>query len=91
MAKKKGKITYNIDNINLEIDCDRLADAMVNAQKKADAHEKKTNDFRSLLMFGFNSLMSLAAVCLIGVITYGLWLAEMHAANTEDYWNSLLC
>ncbi len=40
MAKKKEKTTVQIQNLNLEIDYDKLADAIVRAQRKSEERPK---------------------------------------------------
>lgn len=49
MAKKKDKpqVINNIQELNLEIDYDKLADAMVKAQEKASADANQSKKFTS--------------------------------------------
>ena len=47
MAKGKNKIINNIENLNFEIDYDKLAEAITTAQEKSENEANKTKKFTS--------------------------------------------
>lgn len=49
MAKKKERTTVQIQNLNLEIDYDKLADAIVKAQRKSEERVKDGKYTRGVL------------------------------------------
>lgn len=56
MAKKKERKIFNIDEVNIEIDYDKLADAIVKAQDKSKAKHKEQLNLRTRAMRFFNGL-----------------------------------
>ena len=72
MGKKNGRNIYNIDEVKLEIDYDKLAEAIVEAQAKAKEKKTKLN-LRSRAMRFFNC-MTYSVVCVIAAYTiYVIW------------------
>ena len=71
MAKKKDKpqVINNIQELNLEIDYDKLAEAIVKAGEELQKKKKRPNKFRAIGKSIFNMTVSVVAVLvLIGVI-----------------------
>lgn len=90
MAKKKNQPTTvnNIQELNLEIDYDKLAEAMVKAQEKSQLQEENVNFTKGT----FASLTS-ATLSLIGIIglvfaifslVYGIYYAATNLPWNND-------
>lgn len=84
MAKKKNNPTVvnNIESVNVDIDYDKLAEAIVKAQKQAETENiketKRTSRFRTRAMNFFNGsiyaliyVLSIYCVYIIWTETYG--------------------
>ncbi len=69
MAKKKDKpqVINNIQELNLEIDYDKLADAIVKAQEKADNNANQSKKFTSG-MFSMSVFVILRLAASLGMI-----------------------
>lgn len=79
MAKKKNNTTVvnNIDSVNVEIDYDKLAEAIVKAQQKAEVETiketRKTSKFRTLAMSFFNGSIYSVIYVLSIYFVYIIW------------------
>lgn len=90
MAKKKDKQQVNIQELNLEIDYKKLAQAIVEAQNDAEKQQTEGKSFVSKsfafwisLFFRFVSIFGIA-VCIIGfiaIIQYAINTAVWTPAN----------
>ena len=90
MAKKKDKQQVNIQELNLEIDYKKLAQAIVDAQNDAEKQQTERKSFVSKsfafwisLFFRFVSIFGIA-VCIIGfiaIIQYAINPAVWTKAN----------
>ncbi len=74
MAKKKEKpqVINNIGELNLEIDYDKLAEAIVKAQKRLQKPIKRDKSFREKAMSFFNGMIYafvyiIAIMCIVQV------------------------
>ena len=68
MGKKdRTTIVNNINELNLEIDYDKLAEAMVLAQQKANESTKRPKSIRTLIMSTANTVLP-AVVALIALM-----------------------
>lgn len=54
---RKAKTVNNIDTVNVEIDYDKLAEAIVRATKKAEEEDRKNTKVRRILITGLNGLV----------------------------------
>lgn len=81
MGKKKDKtqVINHIQNLNMEIDYDRLADSIIAAQKRATTNERIQNRSTSKTFAGFVAffLRGLAIVSLPSIILFGLQLYRL--------------
>ena len=85
MAKKKDKQTtvYNIDSVNMEIDYDKLAEAITKAQRVAGNDEKTTGKVRSVVIKFFNGIVYVA-VCVLSVLAiYSVWTEVVYTPDTS--------
>ena len=83
MAKKKSKpqVINNIQELNLEIDYDKLAEAIVVAQEKSSKKKKRTSRFRGAVMGGINgTLYLIVTLFAVGAIA-GMWMEYAKAAK----------
>lgn len=82
MAKKQPKTTINnIDSVNIEIDYDKLAEAIVKAQTKLSQKEKRTRKFRSAAMSLFNGAIYAIVYTFAIAMIYVVW-HECYANQT---------
>ncbi len=83
MAKKKSKkvtTVNNIDSVSLEIDYDKLAEAIIKAQNESVKRQKRSK-FRSTAMNFFNGTIYAVVYSLAIVMVYVVW-AECYATQT---------
>ncbi len=74
MAKKERKTTiYSIDQLNIEIDYQKLADAIVDAQEKSKDRKPKNTRFRSSLMQSLNGIMYIAIASFSVIVIIKVW------------------
>lgn len=75
MSKRKNsnKVINNIENLNLDIDYEKLADAIIKAQNKVSSGKNNNSRFRSGLMQIFNGCMYILGVFLSGTCIYKIW------------------
>lgn len=75
MAKKKKNTTVvnNIESISIEIDYDKLAEAIVKAQTKASKQKKTTGKFRSAAMGLFNGSIYAVVYIFAVIMIYVVW------------------
>ena len=75
MAKKKEKpqIINNIQELNLEIDYDKLAEAIVKAEEEFQKEKKRPNKFRAIGKSIFNMTVSVVAVLLLIGVIIAVW------------------
>ncbi len=71
----------NITIINNEIDYDKLAEAIVNAQKKAEEKKKTTGKFRSAAMGLFNGSVYAVVYVFAAIMIYTVW-SECYSNQT---------
>lgn len=82
MAKKQPKtVINNIDSVNIEIDYDKLAEAIVKAQTKLSQKEKRTRKFRSAAMSLFNGAIYAIVYTFAIAMIYVVW-RECYANQT---------
>ena len=89
MAKKKDKpqVVNNIQELNLEIDYDKLAEAIVKANSKLDAEANQSKKFTSG-MFSMSVLVILRVIALLGwIIAFALLLGRINTF-IEMSWNN---
>ena len=83
MAKKKDKLQVinNIEEIKIEIDYDKLAEAIVVAQENANKKKKSTSKIRGAVMGGINGVLYLLVTLFsVGAIA-GTWVEYAKAAE----------
>ena len=88
MAKKKDKpqIINNIQELNLEIDYDKLAEAIVKANSQLDAEANKSKKFTSG-MFSISVFVILRVIALLGwIIAFALLIGSINTF-IEMSWN----
>ena len=88
MAKKKDKpqVINNIGELNLEIDYDKLAEAIVKANSKLDAESNQNKKFTSG-MFSMSVFVILRVIALLGwIIAFALLLGSINTF-IEMSWN----
>ena len=77
MAKKKNSnkpsTINNIESINMEIDYEKLAEAIVKAQKKSECKEKSHSKYRSGAMNFFNGAIYSIVYFLAGAGVFTIW------------------
>ena len=88
MAKKKDKpqVVNNIQELNLEIDYDKLAEAIVKANSQLDAEANKSKKFTSG-MFSISVFVILRVIALLGwIIAFALLIGSINTF-IEMSWN----
>ena len=88
MAKKKDKpqVINNIQELNLEIDYDKLAESIVKANTKLDAEANQSKKFTSG-MFSMSVFVILRVIALLGwIIAFALLLGSINTV-IEMSWN----
>ena len=88
MAKKKDKpqVVNNIQELNLEIDYDKLAESIVKANSKLDAEANKSKKFTSG-MFSISVFVILRVIALLGwIIAFALLIGSINTF-IEMSWN----
>lgn len=75
MAKKKNQPTTvnNIQELNLEIDYDKLAKAIVKAQEDARDNNKRPNKFRANTMIAINISIPLMFILFSIIACFTIW------------------
>ena len=73
--KNKGKpqVINNIQELNLEIDYDKLADAIVKAQEKAKDNQKRPNKFRAITMISINTTIPVMCILFSIIVCFTIW------------------
>ncbi|MBQ5320901.1 MAG: hypothetical protein J6K88_02385, partial [Oscillospiraceae bacterium] len=79
MRKRRRNITI----VNNEIDYDKLAEAIVNAQNNTRAKKKNTSKLRSAAMSFFNGAIYSTVYFLAGLSIYVIW-AESYAKQSAS-------
>ena len=77
MAKKKNNPTVvnNIESVNLDIDCDKLAEAIVKAQKEANEKHSVSSEMMKFIIVP--TLWILALVCgFIGLVFFAMLIKD---------------
>lgn len=82
MASKK--YVYKIDEVNAEIDYEKLATAIVKAQTEAEKSTPRTSKYRALIMYAFNAVIYLA-MGIIFVLLFCSFLASSLATITKIF------
>lgn len=94
MAKKKDKprIVNNIQELNLEIDYDKLAEAIVKAQENSEEETNKSKKHTSSVFALIVITMLQIASFLVGLISVALFLRSICTAidNTWYGWANIL-
>ena len=88
MAKKKDKqqVINNIQELNLEIDYDKLAESIVKANSKLDAEANQSKKFTSG-MFSMSVFVILRVIALLGwIIAFALLIGSINTF-IEMSWN----
>lgn len=88
MGKKREQCYYHIDNINMEIDYEKLAEAIVKAQAKAQQKKPKLN-FRAKAMRFFNGVTYSVVYVIAASAIYTIW-ADCFPAETVSLCGSVL-
>ena len=86
MAKKKDKpqVINNIKELNLEIDYDKLAEAMIKAQGKSDAATTKNKKFTSVT-FAFLISLVFRGIAIIGfALTFIMPIALLESVQIKQ-------
>ena len=85
MTKKKDKpqVINNIREMNLEIDYDKLAEAIVKAQNKLKTPTKNTGKFRTAAMSFFNGTIYSFVAIISGFGIYGTWKEYYPQSNSS--------
>ena len=84
MAKKKhNTIVNNIDSINVEIDYNKLAQAIVDAQNKSNNKSQRTNKLRSAALNFFNGAVYSMIYIVAGFSIYAVW-AEVYTKQENS-------
>ena len=80
MAKKKDKpqVINNIKELNLEIDYDKLADAIVKANAKVEAEANKSKKFTSGMFSMFVFVILRLIACLGWIIAFSLLIGSIN-------------
>ena len=75
MAKKKDKpqVINNIQELNIEIDYDKLAEAIVKAQEKAKDNQKRPNKFRAIKMISINTTIPVMCILFSIIVCFTIW------------------
>ena len=75
MAKKKDKpqVINNIGELNLEIDYDKLAEAIVKAGEELQKNKKRPNRFRAIGKIFFNMTVSIVVAALLINVIISVW------------------
>ena len=91
MAKKKEKtqVINNIKELNLEIDYDKLADAIVKAQTKQKEPNEKKKNFREKAMSFSNSALYFFIYIIAGLCIVQVW--NDYSAETTSLFVSIFC
>lgn len=79
MAKKKNNkpsIVNNIESMQMDIDYDKLAEAIVKAQNKAEYKEEKSGRFRTIFMRICNLIIYFGIYLFAIICVYGFWKVE---------------
>ena len=79
MAKKKDKpqVINNIQELNLEIDYDKLAEAIVKANQK-ETLQQSNMKYRGIILGLFNVLVFTTPIILILKTLVGMWINCFH-------------
>lgn len=75
MSKKKDKpqVVNHIDEVNLEIDYDKLADAIVKANERTKKAQKRHNGFRAGIMVAINAALPVAIMLAMILTGITIW------------------
>ena len=92
MAKKKDKpqVINNIQELNLEIDYNKLAEAIVKATKK-EAPQQSNMKHRGTILGFFNILVYTTPIILILKALVELWIDCFQVAYPEIITNIIMC
>ena len=92
MAKKKDKpqIINNIQELNLEIDYDKLAEAIVKANKK-ESTQHSNMKHRGMMLGLFNILVYTTPIILILKTLAGMWINCFQVGFPEIITNIIMC
>lgn len=89
MSKKtSNKVINKIENLNLDIDYDKLAVAIVKAQNTSETNRNTNSKFRSILMRFFNGCMYIFGVLISGVCIYKIW--TNYSLNRVTLFNAIV-
>ena len=89
MSKKtSNKVINKIENLNLDIDYDKLAVAIVKAQNTSETNRNTNSNFRSILMRFFNGCMYIFGVLISGVCIYKIW--TNYSLNQVTLFNAIV-
>ena len=92
MAKKKDKpqTINNIQELNLEIDYDKLAEAIVKAQQK-ETLQQSNMEHRGIILGLFNVLVFTTPIILILKTLVGMWINCFQTGYPEIISNIIMC
>ena len=84
MAKKKNNQTVvnNIESVNLNIDCDELAEAIVKAQQKANEQYSVSREMMKFVIFPVLCILAFVS----GVISIAFW--GILFTQAKELWNA---
>lgn len=95
MAKKKERKIFNIDEVNIEIDYDKLADAIVKANEKQSQQHSFSREWMKFIIYpvfkGTTIVTAIVAVCCIlyGVVSMCTSLNDITVLQI-DPWGSFI-
>ena len=85
MAKKGSTIHNHIDNLNLEIDYDKLAKAIIRANEETEKTPKRKMKFRAFLMGMCNGIVYLSLASYLVYQIVQMWF-NYAAQQTPSLW-----
>ena len=92
MAKKKDKpqVINNIQKLNLEIDYDKLAEAIVKANQK-ETLQQSNMKYRGIILGLFNVLVFTTPIILILKTLVGMWINCFQTGYPDIITNIIMC
>ncbi len=94
MARKNkaNKVNNHIDNVNIDIDYDKLAEAIVKAQRLADKENADDENKKLPITKSFFWFIPVSTLCLVSVISYLFIIVSLYKAFynfdgfTDEFW-----
>ena len=76
---RKKETEIHIENVNVDVDYEKLAEAIVKAQREAEKQEGRPNRFRASLMSGLNIALYVIAFIFSVLLIIALWSAGIES------------